>query len=73
MAVVADAAAADAPRGRPVAAGLSTNAAKDHHKRQRLVMRMNDGTCGPSSEAALSNDGSYPSGHAALSRGRIRC
>lgn len=47
-------------------AGLSTYAAKDSHKRQRPFAALNEGTCAPASEAALRNDGSYPSGHAAL-------
>lgn len=47
-------------------AGLSTYAAKDHYKRQRPFAALNETTCAPASEAALRNDGSYPSGHAAL-------
>jgi acid phosphatase (class A) len=47
-------------------AGLSTYAAKDTYKRQRPFAALNEGTCAPASEAALRNDGSYPSGHAAL-------
>ena len=49
--------------------GLSTYAAKDHYKRQRPFAALKEGTCAPASEAALVNDGSYPSGHAALSWG----
>jgi acid phosphatase (class A) len=47
-------------------AGLSTYAAKDSYKRQRPFAALNEGTCAPASEATLRNDGSYPSGHAAL-------
>ncbi len=47
-------------------AGLSTYGAKDHYKRQRPFAALNEGTCAPASEPALRNDGSYPSGHAAL-------
>jgi acid phosphatase (class A) len=47
-------------------AGLSTYGAKDSYKRQRPFAALNEGTCAPASEAALRNDGSYPSGHAAL-------
>ncbi len=47
-------------------AGLSTYGAKDHHKRQRPFVALQEGTCAPASEAALRNDGSYPSGHAAV-------
>ncbi|HOB95438.1 MAG TPA: phosphatase PAP2 family protein [Aquabacterium sp.] len=47
-------------------AGLSTYGAKDHYKRQRPFAALNEGTCAPASEAALRNDGSYPSGHSAL-------
>ncbi len=50
-----------------VDAGLSTYGAKDHYKRQRPFAALNEGSCAPASEAALRNDGSYPSGHAALS------
>lgn len=49
--------------------GLSTYAAKDHYKRQRPFAALKEGTCAPASEAALVKDGSYPSGHAALSWG----
>lgn len=52
-----------------VDAGLSTYGAKDHYKRQRPFAALNEGSCAPASEAALRNDGSYPSGHAALSWG----
>lgn len=47
-------------------AGLSTYGAKDAYKRQRPFAALNEGTCAPGSEANLRNDGSYPSGHAAL-------
>jgi acid phosphatase (class A) len=47
-------------------AGLATYAAKDTYKRQRPFAALNEGTCAPASEASLRNDGSYPSGHAAL-------
>lgn len=47
-------------------AGLSTYAAKDTYKRQRPFAALNEDTCAPGSEATLRNDGSYPSGHAAL-------
>jgi len=50
-----------------VDAGLSTYGAKDHYKRKRPFAALNEGSCAPASEAALRNDGSYPSGHAALS------
>lgn len=47
-------------------AGLSTYGAKDSYKRQRPFAALKEGTCAPASEPALRNDGSYPSGHAAL-------
>ena len=47
-------------------AGLSTYGAKDTYKRQRPFVALQEGTCAPASEAALRNDGSYPSGHAAV-------
>ena len=50
-------------------AGLSTYAAKDHHQRQRPFVVLKDSTCTPAEETALAKDGSYPSGHAALSWG----
>ncbi len=48
-------------------AGLSTYAAKDNYKRQRPFAALQEGTCAPAAEPALVKDGSYPSGHAALS------
>jgi len=48
-------------------AGLSTYGAKDHYQRQRPFAALKEGTCAPASEPALAKDGSYPSGHAALS------
>ncbi len=50
-------------------AGLSTYGAKDHYKRQRPFAALKEGTCAPASEATLTKDGSYPSGHAALGWG----
>ena len=47
-------------------AGLSTYRAKDHYKRQRPFAALQETTCAPQEEAMLRNDGSYPSGHAAL-------
>jgi acid phosphatase (class A) len=47
-------------------AGLSTYGAKDNYKRARPFVLLNEPTCYPSDEASLRNDGSYPSGHAAL-------
>ena len=47
-------------------AGLATYKAKDHYKRQRPFAQFNAGTCAPQEEAMLRNDGSYPSGHAAV-------
>lgn len=49
-----------------VDAGLSTYGAKDTYKRQRPFVVLKESTCAPDSEAALRNDGSYPSGHSAL-------
>jgi len=48
-------------------AGLATYGAKDHYQRQRPFAALKEGTCAPASEPALAKDGSYPSGHAALS------
>lgn len=47
-------------------AGLATYKAKDHYNRQRPYVQLSEATCAPGEEAALSKDGSYPSGHAAL-------
>jgi acid phosphatase (class A) len=47
-------------------AGLATYAAKDHYKRMRPFVMHNESSCTPQEEAALRNDGSYPSGHAAI-------
>ncbi len=47
-------------------AGLSTYKAKDHYQRKRPFVAQGDSTCAPQEEAALSRDGAYPSGHAAL-------
>jgi acid phosphatase (class A) len=47
-------------------AGLSTYKAKDHYKRERPFVQYKEATCDPAGEARLLNDGSYPSGHAAL-------
>jgi len=48
-------------------AGLSTYAAKDSYNRVRPFVVKGDTTCTPAEEPALTKDGSYPSGHAALS------
>lgn len=47
-------------------AGLSTYAAKNHYQRARPFMVNNAPTCTPEEEAALREDGSYPSGHTAI-------
>lgn len=47
-------------------AGLSTYGAKDHYKRQRPFAALKESSCVPGEEKKLANDGSYPSGHAAL-------
>ena len=48
-------------------AGLATYGAKDKYQRQRPFVAAGDGpTCTPAEEAALSKDGSYPSGHTAI-------
>lgn len=47
-------------------AGLATYKAKDHYSRKRPYVQLAESTCQPAEEAALSKDGSYPSGHAAL-------
>jgi acid phosphatase (class A) len=49
--------------------GLSTYAAKDHYQRTRPFVVHEEATCSPADEAALRNDGSYPSGHSALGWG----
>jgi len=47
-------------------AGLATYAAKEHYKRTRPFVFYKEGTCAPKDEAALRNDGSYPSGHTSI-------
>jgi acid phosphatase (class A) len=47
-------------------AGLATYAAKNHYQRRRPFMEFNEATCTPQDESRLRNDGSYPSGHAAI-------
>lgn len=47
-------------------AGLSTYGAKDHYKRQRPFVALKVASCNAAEEPRLVNDGSYPSGHAAL-------
>jgi len=47
-------------------AGLATYAAKDHYKRTRPFVFYKEDTCAPKDEAALRNDGSYPSGHTSI-------
>jgi len=47
-------------------AGLATYAAKDHYKRTRPFVFYKETTCAPQDEAALRNDGSYPSGHTSI-------
>jgi len=47
-------------------AGLSTYAAKNRHQRTRPFVVNGQPTCTPAEEPMLRNDGSYPSGHAAL-------
>lgn len=49
-----------------VDAGLATYRAKDRYNRQRPYVQASESTCLPSEEAALRNDGSYPSGHASF-------
>ncbi|UHQ20187.1 phosphatase PAP2 family protein [Lysobacter sp. KIS68-7] len=49
-----------------VDAGIATYRAKDHYKRERPFVHYNEGTCAPGDEAALRNDGSYPSGHTSI-------
>jgi acid phosphatase (class A) len=47
-------------------AGLSTYAAKNRYRRDRPFEVNGQPTCTPAEEATLREDGSYPSGHAAL-------
>ena len=47
-------------------AGLSTYGAKNHYQRQRPFMVNGATICTPQDEAGLREDGSYPSGHAAV-------
>ena len=47
-------------------AGLATYKAKDHYNRPRPFVALKEATCSPGEEAALTKDGAYPSGHAAL-------
>ncbi|MDR0183792.1 phosphatase PAP2 family protein [Lysobacter sp. UC] len=47
-------------------AGLATYAAKDHYRRTRPFVFYKEGTCAPKDEAALRNDGSFPSGHTSI-------
>ena len=47
-------------------AGLSTYAAKDKYQVQRPFVKLAQASCSPADEAALTRDGSYPSGHAAV-------
>jgi acid phosphatase (class A) len=47
-------------------AGLSTYAAKNLYQRKRPFLVNGQPTCTPEEEPTLTNDGSYPSGHAAL-------
>lgn len=47
-------------------AGLSTYRAKDHYKRTRPFVALKEPSCSKAEEPQLANDGSYPSGHAAL-------
>ena len=48
-----------------VDAGLSTYAAKDKYQVPRPFVKLAQPSCSPAEEAALTRDGSYPSGHAA--------
>ncbi|WP_034387018.1 acid phosphatase [Comamonas composti] len=47
-------------------AGLATYKAKDKYQRIRPFVAFKQATCTPEDEAALSKDGSYPSGHSAI-------
>lgn len=49
--------------------GLSTYRAKNHYQRTRPFVAHGSGTCFSPDEAALRNDGSYPSGHSAIGWG----
>jgi acid phosphatase (class A) len=49
--------------------GLSTYKAKLHYQRVRPFVAHGDATCFPADDAALRQDGSYPSGHSALGWG----
>ncbi|MET0892554.1 MAG: phosphatase PAP2 family protein [Pseudoxanthomonas sp.] len=46
--------------------GLATYRAKDHYRHERPFVHYRESTCTPGEEAALRNDGSYPSGHTAI-------
>lgn len=46
--------------------GLSTYGAKNRYNRTRPFVAYSEATCLPRDEAALRNDGSYPSGHSAV-------
>jgi acid phosphatase (class A) len=48
---------------------LATYAAKNHYRRPRPFMVNGQPTCTPDWEARLRQDGSYPSGHAAIGHG----
>ncbi len=47
-------------------AGLATYTAKDHYRRTRPFVHYKESTCLPRDEAALREDGSYPSGHTSI-------
>ena len=47
-------------------ANLSASAAKEFYQRQRPFMVNHETTCAPEAEAALSKNGSYPSGHTTI-------
>ena len=47
-------------------AGLSTYGAKDRYNRMRPFVAAKEASCTPGEEAALSKDGSYPSGHSSI-------
>jgi len=51
---------------REDAGDLSTRLAKLHYKRQRPYVHFNESTCRPDHEAALRNNGSFPSGHTSI-------
>jgi acid phosphatase (class A) len=46
--------------------GAATRAAKGQYKRTRPFVEFSEGSCSPSDEGYLRNDGSYPSGHSSL-------